>query len=28
MGGIPFDALIDEINGFTKVLDEQARAQR
>jgi spore germination protein YaaH len=28
MGGIPFDALIDEINGFTKALNTQAKAQR
>jgi spore germination protein YaaH len=27
MGGIPFDSLIDEINGFTKELDTQAKAQ-
>lgn len=27
IGGIPFDPLIDEINGFTKALDTQAKAQ-
>lgn len=28
MGGIPFDTLIEEINEFTKALDEQAKAQQ
>ncbi len=28
MGGIPFDALVDEINGFTKSFNQAAKAQQ